>query len=210
MDRATQERIFEPFFTTKPAGHGTGLGLAAAYGILKQNDGYIAVASRLGEGASFSLYLPLGIGEPPAERPATPLPAVHGEGRDEATVLVVEDEAGVRAMAVRTLELGGFRVLQAADGASALAMVERHGPPDVVLTDLVMPGISGADLARRLGQRWPALPILFMSGYSVESLRQQGTIGVEAITIQKPFSPETLLDSVTAALYHASAGNRTR
>jgi CheY-like chemotaxis protein len=116
------------------------------------------------------------------------------------TVLVVDDEPGVRAIAARTLERGGFRVLQAGDGVDALELVDRHGPPQLVLTDLMMPGIGGAELARRLKQRWPALPVLFMSGYSAEELQRQGAIGPEGDLIQKPFTPGGLVASVAAAL----------
>lgn len=115
-------------------------------------------------------------------------------------MLVVDDEPAVRAIIARSLEEAGFRVLQAGEGADALGLVDRYGPPQIVLTDLTMPGISGVALARRLKERWPALPIVFMSGYSAEELRQQGTIGLEEGLIQKPFSPGGLVASVAAAL----------
>ncbi|HEU4681430.1 MAG TPA: ATP-binding protein, partial [Gemmatimonadales bacterium] len=176
MDEATQARVFEPFFTTKAVGQGTGLGLAAAAGIMRQNGGYIAVASEPGKGATFTLYLPIlsdadvverrseTRGEPPLRGPEA---APTG-----ATVLLVEDEPAVRAIAARSLERGGFLVLQASDGAAALALVAQHGQPDLVLTDLMMPGIGGAELGRRLRERWPTLPTLFMSGYSIDHLRR--------------------------------------
>ncbi len=199
MDAATQARIFEPFFTTKPAGEGTGLGLAAVCGIMEQNKGYIVVASAPGRGTTFRLYLPLspdatvseGMEEPPPS--ATDTPA-------GVTLLVVEDEPAVRAVVVRSLESGGFHVLQAAGGAMALQVVDREGRPDLVLTDLMMPGIGGTELARRLKARWPDLPILYMSGYSAEDLRRQGEGDSEAVTIEKPFRPESLLRSINAAL----------
>ncbi len=200
MDAATQARIFEPFFTTKPLGQGTGLGLSAAHGILKQNDGCITVVSAPGEGTAFTVYLPVlspgnlveRTGEPPALGAAAPTAG--------ATVLVVDDEPAVRAIVARSLEEAGFRVLQASDGGDALELVDRHGPPQLVLTDLTMPGIGGLPLARRLKARWPAIPVVFMSGYSAEELRQQGTIGIEEPLIQKPFSPGGLVASVAAAL----------
>ena len=201
MDAATIRRIFEPFFTTKPVGHGTGLGLAAAFGIMKQNDGYIRVVSAPGQGAEFSLYLPSVTGTDPDEPPAAPEPEGPGAWHDTATVLLVEDEPGVRAVAARTLELGGFRVLAASDGAHALEVVDHHGRPDLVLTDLIMPGIGGAELARRLRARWPALPVLFMSGYSAEELRLKGAITHEEITVPKPFDPDGLIGRVVAVLY---------
>jgi CheY-like chemotaxis protein len=210
MDSATQTRAFEPFFTTKPVGKGTGLGLAAVDGIMKQNAGYITVASEQGIGATFTLYLPVlsnvdvveRRGQPRGE-PPLPAPDATQAG---ATVLLVEDEPSVRAIAARSLERGGFRVLQASGGAAALDMVDRHGQPDLVLTDLMMPGIGGTELARRLKERWPDLPILFMSGYSVEDLLRQGAIGDERAIIQKPFTPDSLVRGVAAAL--AKAGQR--
>ena len=116
------------------------------------------------------------------------------------TVLVVEDEPAVRAVVVRSLESGGFRVMQASDAAVALQMADREGRPDLVLTDLMMPGIGGAELARRLKAHWPGLPVLFMSGYSEEDLRRQGLVDPEGVIIQKPFKPDTLLRSVNLVL----------
>ncbi|MBA3556742.1 MAG: response regulator [Gemmatimonadales bacterium] len=199
MDAATQARIFEPFFTTKPVGEGTGLGLAAAYGIMEQNKGYIVVASAPGRGTDFNLYLPLSPDATVSEGMEEPPPSAAGPAV-EATLLVVEDEPAVRAVVVRSLEGGGFHVLQASDGAMALQVVDRAGRPDLVLTDLMMPGIGGTELARRLKARWPDLPILYMSGYSAEDLRRQGAVDPEGVTIQKPLRPESLLRSVNAAL----------
>ncbi|MBA3659790.1 MAG: response regulator [Gemmatimonadales bacterium] len=204
MDAATQARIFEPFFTTKPLGQGTGLGLAAAHGILTQSRGYIAVASALGQGTTFTVFLPVEhVGdtvEPGAEPPRMGTDVAQAG----ATVLVVDDEPAVRAIAARSLEHAGFHVLQAPDGTDALELVNRHGPPHLVLTDLMMPGIGGAELARRLRERWPALPILFMSGYSAEELRRQEGIGPKGELIQKPFMPGGLVESVAAALSRAA------
>ena len=202
MDEATRAHIFEPFFTTKPLGEGTGLGLAAAHGIVTQNNGYIMVASAPGQGAAFTVYLPAlpaaaGI-EPARDR----APASAGEEAPHAgaTVLVVEDESTLRAIIARGLERGGFHVLQATDGGDALEMIDRHGPPDLVLTDVLMPGISGPELARRLSERWPLLPVLFMSGYSAEELGVRGTISSERQLIQKPFTIGGLVESVALAL----------
>jgi CheY-like chemotaxis protein len=202
MDAATQARIFEPFFTTKPFGQGTGLGLAAAYGIMKQHKGHLAVTSAPGEGTAFTLYLPVFSDADVVERPEEPEPPPSGGAPTQrgATVLVVEDECAVREIATRSLQSGGFRVLQASDGAGALEMVDRYGPPHLVLTDVMMPGMGGAELARRLEERWPALPVLFMSGYSAEDLRRQGAVGFEGVMIQKPFTPEGLVRRVAAAL----------
>lgn len=205
MDAATQARIFEPFFTTKPAGEGTGLGLAAVYGIMEQNKGYIVVASAPGRGTTFRLYLPLSPDATVSEGMEEPPPSAAGTPAG-VTLLVVEDEPAVRAVVVRSLEGGGFHVLQASDGAMALQVVDREGRPDLVLTDLMMPGIGGTELARRLKARWPDLPILYMSGYSEEDLRRQGAVAHEGVTIQKPFKPESLLRSVHAALAARSSG----
>lgn len=193
-------RCFEPFFTTKPVGQGTGLGLAAILGILTQNHGYITVDSAPGQGSTFTLYLPLREEEAPAAagQPAVvvPSPPPH----PGATILVVDDEPAVRKIAARVLERSGWVVLQAPDAAGALALVDRHGPPHLLLTDLTMPGLSGGALARRLRERWPNLPIIFMSGYSVEELQRQGTDCAVELLLQKPFAPGELVAKVGAAL----------
>jgi two-component system cell cycle sensor histidine kinase/response regulator CckA len=206
MDTATQARVFEPFFTTKPVGQGTGLGLAATDGIMKQNHGYITLASAPGAGATFTLYFPALTESEVIERRAAPRPDDEPALPAGATVLLVEDEPAVREIARRSLERGGFRVLQASDGAAALEVMDRHGQPDLLLTDLMMPGMGGAELARRLRERWPGLPILFMSGYSVEDLRRQGATGLERVTIQKPFTPDALVTSVSVALMRVKSG----
>jgi CheY-like chemotaxis protein len=203
MDAGTLARIFEPFFTTKPLGQGTGLGLAAAHGIVTQSGGYVTVVSSPGQGSSFTMYLPVVVLSDVAERRAESLPPASDETHTGATVLVVDDEPAVCAIAARSLQYGGFRVVEAPDGADAIQLVDRHGPPEIVLTDLMMPGVGGAELARRLKERWPALPIVFMSGYSAEELRRQGAIGFEGELIQKPFTPDGLVRSVAAALARA-------
>jgi PAS domain S-box-containing protein len=213
MDAATQARAFEPFFTTKPVGQGTGLGLAAAAGIMRQNNGYITVASEPGKGAAFTLYLPVLFGaaaavadrrgKPRVELRGAPPPLGGDAGQTGAIILLVEDEPAVRVIAARSLERAGFRVLQASGGVAALELMDRHGQPDLVLTDLMMPGIGGTELARRLRERWPALPILFMSGYSVDDLRLQGVTDFEGLMLQKPFTPDGLVSGVAAALSRA-------
>jgi len=205
MDATTQAQIFNPFFTTKPVGEGTGLGLAAAQGVLTQNNGYITVESAPERGATFTVYLPVFADTERGERRKVPRIAVADATLAGATVLVVDDESAVRAVAARMLERGGFRVLQASSGAEALALVDRHGPPQLLLTDLMMPGIDGTGLAQRLRERWPALPIIFMSGYSAEELHQQHLFEVEDGLIQKPFTPSTLVTAVSAALAPARA-----
>jgi two-component system cell cycle sensor histidine kinase/response regulator CckA len=210
IDAATLAHIFEPFFTTKPAGDGTGLGLAAAHGIVTQNDGYITVASVPGQGAAFTIYLPaLPAADPVEENGELPhlgAVAMHAG----ATVLVVDDEPAVRTIAARGLEHAGFRVLQAADGTDALELVDRHGPPQLVVTDLLMSGIGGVELARRLRDRWPMLPILFMSGYSAEELDRRGANASEIELIHKPFTADGLVRSVAVALSRANARRPAR
>lgn len=202
MDAETQSRIFEPFFTTKSVGKGSGLGLAAAHGVLWQNGGYLTVASALGQGATFSVYLPIGrsdgIARPAAVHPDAAVPATAS-----ATILVVDDEPAVRTSVARALRNKGFLTLQASDGAEALEIVEREGPPQLVVTDLRMPGVGGTELARLLKVRWPALPVLFMSGYAVEEFTNRSVRGSGEL-LQKPFTAVALLAAVDAALLRSA------
>lgn len=200
MDPTTQAQIFEPFFTTKRAGEGTGLGLAAAHGILAQNHGYITVASAPGKGTTFTLYLPVINTAEFVERRMDPSRITVGAAGDGGTVLIVDDESGVREIAARILERGGFQVIQASSGAAAIALVEQQGLPQIVLTDLMMPGMGGAEMARIMSERWPALPIVFMSGFSKEELHRQGAMNSDGDLIEKPFTPDRLLEAVTGAL----------
>jgi CheY-like chemotaxis protein len=203
MDAETQAHIFDPFFTTKSTGKGTGLGLAAGLGIVTQNGGYITVISAPGQGAAFTLYLPALPAADIIKQAEEPPPVGADATYAGATVLVVDDEAVVRGIVARSLERCGFRIFQAADGADALELVERQGPPHLVLTDVLMPGIGGGELARRLRARWPTLPILFMSGYSAEELGRRGAIASEGDVLQKPFTLGRLVESVTKALSRA-------
>jgi PAS domain S-box-containing protein len=206
MEPATQTRAFEPFFTTKPVGEGTGLGLAAVYGIMTQNEGYIALSSEAGRGTTFTLYLPVFAGRGAVDRRKAAPPPFRNAPPTGSTVLVVDDEPHVLSVAARSLERSGFHVLRASDGRSALELVDGHGPPDLVLTDLMMPGMGGVELARRLKQGWPALPVLYMSGYSAEDLRREGVTGVERELLHKPFTPDSLVARVTATLSQAAGG----
>jgi len=203
MDPATRARIFEPFFTTKPLGQGTGLGLAAAEGIVRQHSGCITVTTAPGQGTTFTIYLPEHSPQVGAERRKTVRGTLAEEAPTGETILVVDDEPGVCAIASRCLRESGFRVLQAHDGHDALELVDRYGPPGLVLTDLTMPGIGGAELARRLRDRWPNLPILFMSGHALDEYSRQTLLPGTSL-IEKPFSPAALVAGVAAALAAAT------
>jgi PAS domain S-box-containing protein len=200
IEAEVMKRIFEPFFTTKPSGEGTGLGLAAALGAMTQNSGFITVESAPGQGATFTVYLPVlehaALPKTPAEPPRVAASAAYAG----STILVVDDEPSVRSIAARILERSGFRVFQAAGGTEALAVVSRNGPPQLVVTDLMMPDMGGTELARRLTELWPSLPIIFMSGYSAEELHRQGAIDPDRLLIQKPFPHDELLARVVGVL----------
>jgi CheY-like chemotaxis protein len=198
MDEATRSRIFEPFFTTKEVGQGTGLGLSTVYGIVKQSGGYIWVDSAPGKGSSFEIYLPRVEGEIESREPALPPPAV----RTPATILLVEDEASLRDIAKELLEASGYTVVAAANGAEALALSEHHatGPIQLLLTDVMMPGMSGPALARRIRVRRPSVAVLYMSGYSHEAVEKQGLLEPGTRLLAKPFSLNTLVRSVEESL----------
>jgi CheY-like chemotaxis protein len=193
-------RIFEPFFTTKEVGKGTGLGLATVYGISKQHEGWIDVASEPGKGASFSVFFPATSGPvEAASKQAAPDAAVRG-GRE--TILIVEDEPVLRDMAHVILKERGYRILEASSGREALAVWERQkGAIDLVLTDVVMPeGISGMDLARKLLDSNPKLKIVFASGYSMDNLDTAFMCAGHGTFLQKPYTHVTLAQAVRGAL----------
>jgi signal transduction histidine kinase len=196
MDDAVRSRVFEPFFTTKAVGKGTGLGLSTVYGIVKQNDGQISVESRPGHGSVFSIYLPrvedAMIEAPPADSGPMRLTGAHGE-----TVLVVEDERAVRRLVCRALAASGYRVLEAAEGAEALDLADRHeGPIHLLLSDMIMPGLSGKDVADAMRLRRPDTPVLFMSGHTRDVLGSRGMLDQATALMQKPFGPTELLRRV--------------
>ncbi|HLQ59905.1 MAG TPA: ATP-binding protein, partial [Gemmatimonadales bacterium] len=197
MDVNVRAHLFEPFFTTKEVGKGTGLGLATVYGIVKQSGGYISVYSERGRGSTFKIYLPR-IATPSAT-PAAP-PRV-GAARGSETVLVVEDELAVLTLSRRALEAQGYVVLAASDAAAALRVVERHGGTiHLLLTDVVMPGMSGRDLADRLTAQRPGIRVLYMSGYPGDAVVQHGTLPSGSAFLQKPFSPDGLARKVRDVL----------
>ena len=192
MDEETIQRIFEPFFTTKEVGKGTGLGLATVYGIVKQSGGNVTVYSEPGRGTSFKIYLPR-IDEiaPSAEQRLNQESSEIPHGTE--TILLAEDEDVVRKLTCEVLEMYGYRVLEAANGGSALLICERETEPiDLLLTDVVMPEMSGRELADRLLKIRPEMKILFMSGYTDNTISHQGILEEGENFIQKPFSPESL------------------
>ena len=198
MDETTQAHLFEPFFTTKEVGKGTGLGLATVYGIVKQSGGYIWVYSEAGHGTTVKIYLPRvpGVAESPVPAPEPQ----QVRGGDE-TVLLVEDAAPVRTLARRSLEARGYRVLEAADGPSALQLSARHlDGIDILVTDVVMPGMSGRELAERLAPERPSMKVLYTSGYTDDAMVRQGVLSAGVAFLQKPFVPETLARKVREVL----------
>ena len=198
MDKATQAHIFEPFFTTKQLGKGTGLGLATVYGIVKQSDGYIWVYSEPGMGSTFRIYLPRVKGDIASESArVTPAPPRRGS----ETVLIVEDDRTVRSLACEMLRLNGYTVLQAQDGREALDLVRRHGRPiHLLLTDVVMPEMSGRELARSVAGLEPGIGVLYMSGYTDGVIAHHGVLDAGVAYIQKPFTADSLARKVREAL----------
>ncbi len=197
MDQATQARVFEPFFTTKPPGRGTGLGLASVYGIVKQNQGGLRLQSSPGRGTTFSLYLPRAASSGEGLHPLDPGRPPHRAAG--ATILLVEDEPWARDVAERALSREGYRVLAAGDAVEARALAAADGSPiDLLLTDVVMPGLSGPRLAAQLRQRQPDLQVLYVSGYgTVEEGRE---LGPNEHLLRKPFTPFVLVEQVRALL----------
>ena len=205
MDAETQAQIFDPFFTTKPVGHGTGLGLSMAYGIVKQSNGYIWVYSEPGEGTTFKIYLPQveETGVPTVWSPTEAAPRGAGE-----RILVVEDEELVRDFACRFLRNEGYHTRESSDGVEALALLRAEpDAADLVLTDAVMPRMGGRELADQLARLRPGLPVLFMSGYTNDEIIRRGLLTPGAPFLQKPFSPETLATKVREVL-DATRGRR--
>ncbi len=196
MDAATRRRIFEPFFTTKPHGRGTGLGLATVYGIVKQSNGFIWVYTEPGRGTSFKVYLPRvdAVEAPPA---AAPRP-----GRGE-TVLVVDDDAALRGLARDLLVRQGYRVLESA-GAQAAALA-REQKLDLLLTDLILPGACGAELAQQLRRIQPGLRVLYASGYTRAALEARGQLPADAAFVAKPFTADVLANALRTVLDAAPA-----
>ncbi len=198
MNAELQARLFEPFFTTKEHGKGTGLGLSTTYGIVKQSGGSIWVYSEPGHGTTFKIYLPRC--EDPLEERQPPPPARAAEPGTE-TVLLVEDEPEVRRLVEKLLRLKGYRVLSAASPAEAIMISKRHEAPiSLMLTDVIMPGMNGRELARALAATRPAMRVLYMSGYTDAAMSQQGILPQGTAFLSKPFTPEALARKVREVL----------
>jgi PAS domain S-box-containing protein len=197
MDRRTLTRLFEPFFTTKPVGKGTGLGLAMVYGILKASGGHVSVESEPGRGTTFQLFFPA-VDQP--DGPGQPPSRYSNPGGTE-TVLVVEDEAGVRTLARQALEARGYRVLEASDGESALQLCREHvGQINLLLSDVVMPRMSGRELRQQVAKLFPQTRVLFTSGYTDDAVVRHGVYRSESDFLQKPFTVQGLLKKVREVL----------
>ena len=202
MDPRTRDRVFEPFFTTKARGEGTGLGLATVYGIVKQAGGGIYVDSVVGEGSIFTLYLPVCTEVAIDQATETPIVPTHGTER----ILVVEDEDAVRELVCRLLKNHGYSVLAFADGSSALEHIREHpGLVDLLLTDVVMPKMSGKELADEVAALRSGITTVFMSGYTDELIAQRGVLDRSQTLIRKPFKAQDLLSGIRASLDHAAA-----
>ena len=198
MDEALVNRIFEPFFTTKEQGKGTGLGLPTAYGIAAQSGGHILVESEPGSGSTFRVLLPHASDTVPDDEPEDVAPSDDGGSE---TVLLVEDETAVRRLGCRILERKGYRVLEADSGAAAIRLFEHMAPAITLLvTDVVMPGMSGSELARRLRSMKPSLRVLFTSGYTADAMQQQGGFEAGTAFLEKPFTPDVLAQKVRDVL----------
>jgi CheY-like chemotaxis protein len=193
MDAATKARLFEPFFTTKPVGHGTGLGLATVYGIVRQSGGFIRVASEAGAGAEFRIFLPLVDASEPAGTGAAP----SAPGGKQETVLVVDDEPTVLRFLERLLGGAGYTVQTAGSAAEALERIAGlRGRLDLMITDIVMPGMSGRELGERVTQRHPQIRVLYTSGYAGDEATRRGLLADGAAFIEKPLDPDVLLSRI--------------
>jgi two-component system, cell cycle sensor histidine kinase and response regulator CckA len=204
MDKTTQARMFEPFYTTKEVGKGTGLGLSTVFGIVKQSGGTIWASSEAGRGTAFKIYFPAT--DASGVNPSRPVAVIPERDplRGTGTILVVEDEERVRVLTCMILRKFGYQVLEAPSGADALTLSEHHpGPIDLLLTDVVMPRMSGPQLAERLVAARPTIKVLYMSGYIGGSAYQQGSLVPGAEFLQKPITPEALAHRVQEVLVPA-------
>jgi CheY-like chemotaxis protein len=202
MDHETQRRVFEPFFTTKEAGKGTGLGLSTVYGIVKQSGGEIWLYSEPGVGTTFKVYLP----EQQGEEKTRVRGDLAGAPVGSETILLTEDEPGVRALARSVLETKGYHVLTAATGEEALALTRQHpGAIHLLVTDLVLPDMNGRTLSEEIARLRPEAALLYMSGYTDDVVIRHGIIDAKIAFLQKPFTAATLASKVREVLGHPRA-----
>jgi CheY-like chemotaxis protein len=211
MDEETRSHLFEPFFTTKEQGKGTGLGLSTVYGIVKQSGGHISVESAVGLGTTFRIYLPrvapaAAVAAPEPRRAPEPAARRSASGESLApghgeTILLVEDAQRVRAVVREILEMTGYTVLEARHGAEAVEVANRHaGPIHLLVTDVVMPQMSGRELAQRLATLRPDLKVLYMSGYTDDAIVRHGVLASGIAFLSKPFTPDALAVKVRELL----------
>ncbi len=192
------QHLFEPFFTTKSLGKGTGLGLATVYGIAKQNNGGIQVESIVGSGSTFRIYFPQSDERLADDAPAT---TVERSSNGKATILIVEDDAGIRELSAKILTRCGYHVLVAGGGEEALQICEQHdGVIHVLLSDVVMPGMNGPAVAEMLTKMRPGLKVVFMSGYTDDAIVRHGVMERGVPFLQKPFTPERLANKIVEVL----------
>jgi CheY-like chemotaxis protein len=198
MDEETQAQIFEPFFTTKEEGRGTGLGLSTVFGIVKQSGGNVWVYSEVGHGTTVRIYLPRTLETASAPRPpATEVPA----GRGSETILVVEDDEGVRNLVCTVLEHHGHTVIEAAAGDEAIELSRRFpGPIHLLITDMIMPRMSGRTAADQIQAERPETRVLYVSGYTGDAMVHRGLLEPGAALLDKPFTPRSLTEKVRAVL----------
>jgi len=201
MSESTILHVFEPFFTTKAPGKGTGLGLSMVDGIVNQSGGCIWVSSEIGKGTTFKIYLPRVDERAVIEHRKAEPPIVRGS----ETILLVEDEEPLRVLIAGLLENNGYKVLQASAGEEAIRLAKEKGPMDLLMTDVVMPGMSGSDLANALRPSVPDFKLLFISGYTGDLISQHGVIETETTLLEKPFTRHTLLSKVKVVLDSKSA-----
>ena len=202
MDRETLKHVFEPFYTTKRSGQGTGLGLATVYGIVKQSRGTLSVYSEPGRGSTFKVYFPQAQGIATRRPRAADQPEAEG-GLE--TILVAEDEEAVRELVRTVLMRLGYRVIVAADGLEAVELASRE-QLDLLLTDVIMPGLSGPETATRVRELQPDVRVLFMSGYTAGAIDRHSLLEQDAALLQKPFTPGLLASTVRMALVGATSG----
>jgi two-component system, cell cycle sensor histidine kinase and response regulator CckA len=197
MDRATRDRIFEPFFTTKPLGYGTGLGLSTVHGIVKQSGGELHVSSEPGKGTTFTIYLP----QVSTDGAVEPVRLATRPGTGSETILLVEDQPSLRAVVRRILQQKGYDVLEARDGEDAIRVAEAAAQPiQLVITDVVMPGMNARAMAERIREIWPMARVLFMSGYHDDDVMLRSLASAKVDFLQKPFVPHDLIEKVREVL----------